>query len=336
LRASEGRDQVLLRSEIDELESTGRSLMPEGLEKDLTRQDLADLIAFLGNPQAAAPTPAAPAAPAEAAQTGVADLAKQILDDTRPPIDRQAIIDKNPEKSADLIVAMIADLPNAKEEYRRIPWLQRIAVAAGKRNDAAELKRLLEVSLPKPNEPLRDWQAVVIGGGIIAGVSDQKVWPKARIGEVIGQGADLLRRWHAIRDQAANLADDLKSPLTTRGAALRIVALGTWEKRRAQLLKYVAQDAQPELQAVAISALANVDANGVAERLIAALPALTPANRGAALDGLVRTESRAMSLLDAVERGRLDPTYVGEGHRQALRAAASASVRTRAANVFSP
>jgi hypothetical protein len=38
---------VLLRSEIESLESTGRSLMPEGLEKDLSRQDLADLIAFL-------------------------------------------------------------------------------------------------------------------------------------------------------------------------------------------------------------------------------------------------------------------------------------------------
>jgi putative membrane-bound dehydrogenase-like protein len=52
LRVAQGRDQVLLRSEIDELESTGRSLMPEGFEKDLSRQDLADVMAFIGNPQA--------------------------------------------------------------------------------------------------------------------------------------------------------------------------------------------------------------------------------------------------------------------------------------------
>jgi putative membrane-bound dehydrogenase-like protein len=49
LRAQEGRDQVLLRGEIEELESTGRSLMPEGLEKDLSRQDLADLFVYLGH-----------------------------------------------------------------------------------------------------------------------------------------------------------------------------------------------------------------------------------------------------------------------------------------------
>lgn len=38
---------TLLRSEIEELNSTGKSLMPEGLEKDLTPQDVSDLAAWL-------------------------------------------------------------------------------------------------------------------------------------------------------------------------------------------------------------------------------------------------------------------------------------------------
>jgi putative membrane-bound dehydrogenase-like protein len=48
LRAQDGKDQVLLRRDLEELQSTGKSLMPEGLEKDLSRQDLADVIAYLG------------------------------------------------------------------------------------------------------------------------------------------------------------------------------------------------------------------------------------------------------------------------------------------------
>jgi putative heme-binding domain-containing protein len=48
LRGQEGKEQVLLRADLDELQSTGKSLMPEGMEKDLSRQDLADLIAYLG------------------------------------------------------------------------------------------------------------------------------------------------------------------------------------------------------------------------------------------------------------------------------------------------
>jgi len=44
LTANDGKQHQLLRNEIDDLSSTGQSMMPEGLEKDLSPQDLADLI----------------------------------------------------------------------------------------------------------------------------------------------------------------------------------------------------------------------------------------------------------------------------------------------------
>ena len=47
LLAAEAKTESVLRNEIEELKSTGKSLMPEGLEKDLTHQDLADLIEFV-------------------------------------------------------------------------------------------------------------------------------------------------------------------------------------------------------------------------------------------------------------------------------------------------
>jgi putative membrane-bound dehydrogenase-like protein len=47
LKNQDGKEQVILRSELDELRSTGKSLMPEGFEKDLNKQELADLIAYL-------------------------------------------------------------------------------------------------------------------------------------------------------------------------------------------------------------------------------------------------------------------------------------------------
>jgi putative heme-binding domain-containing protein len=47
LRRAEGMQDTLLRSEIEQIQSTGKSLMPDGFEKQLTPQDLADLIAWL-------------------------------------------------------------------------------------------------------------------------------------------------------------------------------------------------------------------------------------------------------------------------------------------------
>lgn len=49
LRGPDGKEQSLLRSDIENLQSTGKSLMPEGLEKDLSQQDVADVIAYLGS-----------------------------------------------------------------------------------------------------------------------------------------------------------------------------------------------------------------------------------------------------------------------------------------------
>jgi putative heme-binding domain-containing protein len=41
----DGKKQVILRTDLDELVSSGKSAMPEGLEKEIKPQDLADLIA---------------------------------------------------------------------------------------------------------------------------------------------------------------------------------------------------------------------------------------------------------------------------------------------------
>jgi putative membrane-bound dehydrogenase-like protein len=43
----DGKSQVILRADLEELASTGKSAMPEGLEKDLKPQDVADVIAHI-------------------------------------------------------------------------------------------------------------------------------------------------------------------------------------------------------------------------------------------------------------------------------------------------
>ncbi len=56
VRKPEGRQEVILRQDIDELSSSGKSLMPEGLEQKVTPQEMADLLAQLLGKQEATPT----------------------------------------------------------------------------------------------------------------------------------------------------------------------------------------------------------------------------------------------------------------------------------------
>lgn len=50
LRRQNLPDETLSRNQIKELRAEGKSLMPDGLEQGWTLQDMADLLAFLGNP----------------------------------------------------------------------------------------------------------------------------------------------------------------------------------------------------------------------------------------------------------------------------------------------
>ena len=47
LRRGEGAQDTILRGQVEELTSTGLSLMPEGFEKRISKPEMADLIAFI-------------------------------------------------------------------------------------------------------------------------------------------------------------------------------------------------------------------------------------------------------------------------------------------------
>ena len=47
LAMEEGKQETVLRQDIDELQSSGKSLMPDGIEEELTPQDVSDLIAYV-------------------------------------------------------------------------------------------------------------------------------------------------------------------------------------------------------------------------------------------------------------------------------------------------
>jgi len=47
LKRAEGVTETVARSQVEEVRSTGQSLMPEGLEQGLVPQDFADLISFI-------------------------------------------------------------------------------------------------------------------------------------------------------------------------------------------------------------------------------------------------------------------------------------------------
>jgi putative heme-binding domain-containing protein len=52
LKQQEGKTQTVLRKEIDSISASPVSLMPESLAKQLSPQDVADILAWLRDPEA--------------------------------------------------------------------------------------------------------------------------------------------------------------------------------------------------------------------------------------------------------------------------------------------
>ena len=111
-----------------------------------------------------------------------------ILDDAVPRDRREDLIARHKKDSAALLRRLTEGLtPGTPEELRRIPWIWRVAVAAGRRNDLDELAAVLDTSLPEPDGPLLEWQAVAVGGGVVNGIGLAGAWPSERV-ERLGVG----------------------------------------------------------------------------------------------------------------------------------------------------
>jgi hypothetical protein len=278
--------------------------------------------------------PVWPKSPAAAGDDVLRDpgaVARFALNPKHPSAAREAAINANPQFAAPLIVEMTHALDaGSAEEFTRIPWIWRVALVCGKGNDARQIKSLLEVTLPKSGEALRDWQTVVLGGGIINGLSQRGIWPAERLSQIMKGDDSLKKRWFSSVEAASKIAENGEIPAGTRYDALRILGTGTWEKYGAQLSGHLSKTTEPELQMGAVSALNDIDSPEVAPALLRAIPGLAAQNQKLAFDALIRDPSRIGATLDAIEARRFDGQALGTERIKLLSELSDPTLRNRA------
>lgn len=321
----------------------GKTLIPEG-ESELVirpaetpRSALADLRALhlvqVGGVPLATGMVADDEKPSKPPATA-AEIAAQLIDDKIPSPDREKIIAANLKKAANVIPLMAAGLPEepgSKEEYRRIPWIWRLAVAVGKSGDAENIEAVLRASLPASDKRLEHWQSVVIGGGLINGLTLAGQWPDEVLVKILEEDEALKTSWSQCLIASSVMADDESVPTGTRYDALRIVALREWSIARPQLEKYLQKGVHDELQMGAVSGLADVRDSDAAVMLIGAYEYLSAHNRKLALEGMLRDEEKILLTLKAIHDSALPEELKMNDILLKLREHANAEIRKRAA-----
>lgn len=262
-------------------------------------------------------------------------VAESLLDEQLDTDERVKIIQNHPWVAADLVSALSSDLKNdSDEEYLRIPWIWRVSIAAGKRNNDEQLSRLLRVSLPGSGESLRDWQAVVIGGGVINGISLRGIWPKQHLEDLLQDNPSLATRWQRALEQASVMVENELVPSGTRYDALRMIAMESWKIRGDQITKYLKKDVQDELQMGAVSGAVDMKGPEATQALLTGMDGFSEYNRSLAIEGLMRSRDRITALLDAMEGNLFRRDYLSLEQRKRLLSNEDPQLRMRASTLL--
>jgi hypothetical protein len=247
------------------------------------------------------------AAPDISAMATPEELAAWLLNDSVPGTEREAVLNRELSRGdrrapESVIAAMTRELPDpagSPEEYRRIPWIWRVAIGVGKSGSEEQFIAVLRSSLPRRGQPLQHWQAVVVGGGLINGVTLSDRWPHEVMASILGKHPELAAAWQSALDASATMADDAAVPTGTRYDALRMAAFLPWPRAQKILAPYLRPDSHPELQMGAVSGLGDVPEEQAARMLVEAYKNLTPGNQTLALEALRRTPERRQLLKDS-------------------------------------
>jgi putative membrane-bound dehydrogenase-like protein len=135
--------------------------------------------------------------------------------------------------------------------------------------------------------------------------------------------------------ESQSLLDRADATAADRAIAVRWLARpGGSDTGRMTVLGAIGPTQPADVQVAAIMALTKADASGSADALIARWPGLLPVSRAAVLDALAERPASAMTLLAAIEAGKVAQADVDASHRQRLLAHPDRAVRDRAGRLL--
>jgi len=250
------------------------------------------------------------------------------------------LIKSNPQYAADLLQSLVDDIePGTEQELSRIPWLWEIAVLAADKNNTEVLGRILEVALPKKDDPISNWQIAVIGGGLIFELSKNGADPQKRIAEIINRDDLLSKRWNSFLKFSHQVALDDKTTKGIRYDALRIFALSDWKTVRVVLddifqSTVTVDQTKNELRLAALSAIIDIKNDEVTTFLVNHYAMFNSKEREKACLVLLDNEKSAIALLVSIEEGIIGQENIPNGISKRLLSHKNLSVRRKAKKLF--
>jgi hypothetical protein len=236
----------------------------------------------------------------------VAEVAEQLLALGLDPARRQRLIDSFWPKTDQILHHWSQQHPwSAEDQVRWIPTIWMLTNRACKSGDQDLAMRILDEALPRIDGTIDDWRVVVLGGGVVGGLSDSITWPRPVIENWMESDAQRIARWQRVLMFSIEKAADEKTSTGTRYDALRLVGMLPEEQVFSVLDPYWNGDVHEELRMGAISAASDIDSPQSVPLLSTAAKNESGHLRSLAIDGLLRTQAGRKSLVEELRMGNL-------------------------------
>ncbi len=221
----------------------------------------------------------------------------------------------------ELLKRMGTNDPSARNAQGVLTQLTELIASVGKEAQVAAVLKAA-AALPAEQRPLAQQLLLALDAGLERkGSSLQphlaKVPAAAKLVETVLQNA-----------QSIVLND--KAPLSQRTAAAGLLSLGTFQQAKPTLAQLLDLRQPGQVQTAAIAALDGFNDPGVPDVLWAAWSGMSPKLRAQGLDMLFARNDRLLSLLAALEQGRVRPTDLDPLRIKQLKTHRQAEIRTQA------
>ena len=253
-------------------------------------------------------------------------LAKRDADD---PWIRMAILTSLSDGADQVLSTLLAD-----GDFHGAPDLFReLARLVARKNDPDEFSRML-TAFGHLSEAEDSGLALSLVLGIREGArTGSAQFQRLLTSEETTPGAVRFRR---VLGSALAVATDPAQPVQARLDAIQLSGLLPWEETREPLSQLLGGGEPEAIQHEVVTAWGRISDPGITPFVVALFPRLTPAIRTAAMEALFVRRDRHGQILDAVERGDLNPGDLTAIQIQRLCLSKEAGEADRALRLLSP
>jgi putative heme-binding domain-containing protein len=224
-----------------------------------------------------------------------------------------------PKMIEEMLRSEIAKRPEANE------FMGQLAQMVGASNEEKDIAAVLEL-VTSATWPGGSSQQLTVLRQLADGM--------AKSGTPLAARAASNGKLHAFFDQTAKTAADSTKTIDERVNAVQVVAFAPYEMLAANFSHLLDSTQPPPIQTAAVKALANRQEAEVGHLIVANWRNFGPASRADAMDALLRRPQRAVTLLDAIENGKIPAGELDQQQKQRLLKHSDATIRARAGKLF--